>query len=122
MYVVAAIGVITVVLSMIMLVNPVAWSSGILRFAAKPYFHILEILMRLILGSALLVFAGQTPFPLFISIVGGTFLLVGLGLFFAGRERHRAFAVRSSTFIKIFRPAGFVGVAFGAFVIYAAIS
>jgi len=74
MYAIAAVGLLTIFLSLIMLASPKRWSLGILTFAAKPYFHLAEILSRLFLGGVLVLFAGRTSYPLFIAIVGGIFL------------------------------------------------
>jgi hypothetical protein len=122
MYAIASIGAFTVVLSIIMIVSPSAWSRGILSFGQKPYFHIAETVSRLFLGSILLFFANETLYPRFVKVVGCIFLFAGAFLIIAGEKRHREFAVKSATYIKIFRPAGFGGVAFGAFMIYAAIA
>lgn len=122
MYAIAAIGLLTIILSSIMIASPAAWSRGILTFAKKPYFHIAEILSRLSLGGLLLFFADSTLYPLFIKIVGGVFVFAGVFLILAGEKRHREFAVRSATFTKIFRPAGIVGLILGAFIVYIALS
>ena len=118
MYFVAAIGVLTIILSIMMITNPAAWSRGILRFSEKPYFHVAEIFLRLLLGAVFLYFASETMFPLVIKVIGGVLVAVGLGLIVIGRKRHVAFAERSATFTKIFRPAGFFSLAFGVFLIY----
>ena len=121
MFAIAAIGLLTIILSLIMTISPSAWSRGILAFAEKPYFHIAEIVSRLALGGILLFFADATLYPLLVRIVGGVFLFAGSFLIIAGEKRHREFAVKSSTFINIFRPAGIAGVIFGAFLIYIAV-
>lgn len=118
MYLIAAIGLLTIILSTIMIVSPTAWSRGILTFAEKPYFHVAEIVSRLVLGGILLFFANGTQYPLFIKVVGGVFIFAGVFLIIAGEKRHREFAVKSATFTGIFRPAGFAGLAFGVFLIY----
>lgn len=122
MYAIAAVGLLTILLSLMMLASPKRWSLGILTFAAKPYFHLAEILSRLFLGGVLVLFAGRTSYPLFIAIVGGIFLFAGAFLIVAGAKRHREFAVKSAGFLKLFRPAGVAGIAFGTFLIYASIT
>lgn len=122
MYAVAAIGLLTMILTCIMIGSPAAWSRGILAFASKPYFHVAEVLTRFLLGGVLLFFANSTLYPLFIKIVGGIFVFAGIFLVLAGERRHREFAVRSATFTKIFRPAGVAGFIFGAFIIYIAMA
>ena len=122
MYAIAAIGMLTIILSSIMVASPAAWSRGILTFAEKPYFHIAEIVSRLGLGGVLLFFSSSTLYPLLIKIVGCVFVFAGVFLILAGEKRLREFAVRSATFTKIFRPAGIAGVLFGALVVYIAFS
>jgi hypothetical protein len=122
MYSISAIGLLTIILSLIMVISPTAWSRGILLFAEKPYFHTAEVTSRLLLGGILLFFADGTRYPLFIRIVGGVFIIAGVFLIIAGEKRHRDFAVRSATFTRIFRPAGFAGVAFGIFIVYTAVA
>ena len=122
MYAIAAIGLMTIILSSIIIASPAAWSRGILAFAAKPYFHIFEITSRLTLGGVLIYFADSTMYPLVLKIVGGVFIFAGMFLIAAGSKRHREFAVRSAAFLKLFRPAGIAGVIFGAFIIYIAVA
>ncbi len=121
MYVIAAIGLLTMILSIVMIVSPAAWSRGILSFSQKPYFHITEIASRLLLGALLIFFANATMHPLLFKIFGGVCLLAAIILIVMGSKRHCDFAVRSATFIKIFRPAGIVSFTFGVFMIYSAI-
>lgn len=121
MYAIAAIGLLTMSLSLLMMVSPNAWATGILVFAQKPYFHVAEVLSRVLVGGALVLFAEQTLHPAVFVFVGCLLLAVGAFLLLAGSSRHRAFAVRSASFKAIFRPAGLVGFAAGAFVIYSAL-
>ncbi len=122
MYAIAAIGLLTIILSLIMIARPEAWSRGILRFAQKPYFHIAEIVSRLALGAVLLYFGRSTAYPRFFMAMGGVFVLAVIILIVAGSRRHREFALRSATFTYIFRPAGFAALILGAFIIYAAVA
>lgn len=122
MYVIAAIGVLTMLLSGLMLASPKAWAAGILAFARKPCFHIAEILTRLLVGGMLVLYAGQTQHPSLFAFAGYVLLGVGVFLTLAGATRHRVFAVRSASFGALFRPAGLVGVLAGAFVVHAALA
>lgn len=121
MFAIAAIGLLTIVLSLIMIVSPAGWSRGILLFSRKPYFHVTEVFSRFLMGGVLVFFASQTLYPLFIATVGYIFLAVGVLLIAIGARNHRAFAVRSASFVPLFRPAGVVSLGFGAFVIYTAL-
>ncbi len=114
---IAAIGLLMMALSLVMIVDPDAWSRGILAFARKPWFHAAEIGSRLLMGALLVGFAGGTAHPRIIAGVGWLFLGAALFLLLAGSARHRAFAERSATFRPIFRPAGCAALVFGAFVV-----
>lgn len=121
MYPIAAVGLLTVFLSCLMIASPSGWSSGILAFSQKPFFHAVEVSTRLALGGILITFADQTRTPALFTTLGQLMFAVGVGLVLAGARRHRAFAVRAATYRRLFRPAGFVSLAFGAFVIDSAI-
>lgn len=115
-------GLLTVVLSLIMILNPRGWARGILAFAAWRWFHIFEITSRLALGGVLLYFAGQTLYPTLMRVLGGLFLFAGVFLIFLGVKRHREFADRVAEYVWLFRPAGAAALGFGVFVIYAAVA
>lgn len=121
MLAIAAIGLLTIVLSLVMIASPSAWSRGILAFEQKPWFHAAEVASRLGLGAVLVVFAGRTGHPGWIGALGWLLMAVGAGLFLMGETRHRAFARRSATFTRIFRPAGGVSLALGVFIVFTAL-
>jgi hypothetical protein len=121
MFAVAAIGLLTVALSMLMIASPAAMSRAILAFGNKPYFHAAEIVVRLVLGAVLVTCASQTLHPRVMATFGYVLVAVGAGLVILGPTRHRAFAVKSATFKSVFRPAGVASLAFGVFVIYSAL-
>lgn len=120
MFAIGAVGLLMIFFSAVMIASPSAWSRGIIAFAAKPYFHVLEITSRLFLGGVLIYFAQSARYPLLIKILGGVFVFAGVFLIAAGSKRHRDFAARSATFLKLFRPAGIAGVILGGFIIYIA--
>lgn len=121
MYALAAIGLLTIVLSALMIVSPSRWGQGILLFARWRYFHPFEVVSRLVLGGVLVAFANEAMHPRIMAGVGYVLLAVGVGLMLVGEKRHRAFANRSATFTWLFRPAGIVALAFGAFVMFSAL-
>jgi uncharacterized membrane protein len=104
-----------------MIASPAALSNGILEFERKPYFHAAEVASRLLFGSLLVVFAGQTLHPRVVAGFGYVLVAAAAGLLVLGERRHRAFAVRSATFTSVFRPAGFASLAFGVFVVYSSV-
>ena len=120
-YPLAAVGLLMMFLSAVMIISPDAWSRGILSFSEKSYFHVFEIASRLLIGAVLALVAGDTRYPVFTCVLAAAFLFAGVFLIMIGRTRHRAFAVRTATFTRLFRPAGFASLALGAFIVFAAI-
>ncbi len=122
MYAIAINGVLIVAISLVMVARPEVWARFIVRFSRMPYMHLLEILIRVGFGILFLRYADDTKFPLTIEIMGYVLLAVGVGLILTPPSSHRRFAVWSvEKFSKYFRRAGLVSLAFGMFVIYAAI-
>ncbi len=117
----AAIGLLTVVLSLVMIASPAGWSRGILAFERQRGFHAAEITSRLLLGGVLVACAGSSLYPGVLGALGWLLIAVGAGLFLMGAPRHRAFARRSATWTHVFRPAGFISLALGLFIVHAAL-
>lgn len=122
MYAIAFFGILMILLSAVMAIDPDNWSNGILRYSRMKYFHGFEIVSRLFFGATFILFAEPTLYPTVMSAVGYLLLAVGLGLLVAGPSRHRQFAVWSAwKFNKTFRPAGILSAAFGVFIVYGAL-
>ena len=122
MYAIIFFGALMIVISGIMIISPAYWSHSIKRFSQMPYFHLSEIITRLVAGVIFVVYAAQTQSPTVITIVGYIFLAVGGGLMLTPPSAHRRFAVWSvEKFQKVFRPAGVVSLLFGIFLIYSAL-
>lgn len=116
-------GILTMVLSLIMIISPQYWSDGIVTFSKKTYFHWFEVFSRLIAGVLFVVFSQATLYPQLVVGIGFLLILVALGLTITGSVRHRKFAVWSADKFKgTFRPAGFGSFTFGLFLIYISIA
>lgn len=111
---------LTILLSAVMIASPDFWSRGIVWFSRKSYFHAAEVFTRLLLGGVLIAGASQTRHPELIGGIGYVLLGVALFLILLGARRHHAFALRSASFVRLFRPAGVVSLLFGIFVLYSA--
>lgn len=121
MYFISAFGLLMIILSIIMIVNPNYWSIGIVNFSKKTYFHWFEVFSRLIAGLVFIHYSETTLYPPLILSIGYLLLAVGLGLVIIGSVKHRRFAVWSAhQFKNTFRPAGFVSFILGSFLIYIA--
>ena len=122
MYAIAFFGILLIMLSAVMVIDPNYWSNGIVRFSRAKYFHAFEIISRLGFGGIFIVCSEQTLYPGVIGVFGYLMVAVGVGLLIAGPSRHKQFAVWSARkFKKIFRPAGIVSIVFGVFIAYGAL-
>lgn len=122
MYAIAFFGILMILLSGVMVVDPDKWSTGILKFSRMTYFHVFEIVNRLLFGTIFIAFSEQTLYPIVISAFGYLMVAVSAGLLMAGPSRHKRFAVWSAKkFNKTFRPAGIVSTVVGVFIVYGAL-
>ena len=123
MYAITFFGILTILLSAVMVIDPDNWSNGILKFSRMTYFHGFEIVSRLFFGAIFIAFSEQTLYPTVLGAFGYLMVAVGVGLLIAGPSRHRQFAVWSARkFNKTFRPAGVVSTVVGVFIIYGALN
>ena len=56
-------------ISLIMMAKPEAWGQMILKFVRVPYFHPIEIVLRVAFGLLFVAYADQSKFPLTIEIM-----------------------------------------------------
>ena len=122
MYAIAFFGILLVLISFVMVIDPDYWSNGIVKFSRAKYFHGFEIISRLGFGAVFIVFSEQTHYPAVIGTFGYLMVTVGVVLLLTPPSRHKQFAVWSAKkFNKTFRPAGTVSMLFGAFIVYGAL-
>ncbi len=123
MFLIAFIGILMMLLSVMMIVNPDRWSERIVTFSEKPYFHPFEVLSRFIFGLVFIIFAEQTLYPVLMSVIGYVLLAVAAGLLILMPARHRRFATWSAhRFKKMFRPMALGSLIFGSFIVYAVVA
>jgi len=94
------------VLGSIMVFKPITFANGIAKFSSKPWFHVFEIVSRLIVGVLLIIFAQQTSYPKTVTILGVLLCLVSVFLLIIGESRHKHFARLTSKIGVYFRPIG----------------
>jgi len=122
MYAIVLFGSVMVAISVAMVARPEAWEQAALRFTRLRYMHPFEIVTRIGFGLLFVTYADDSKFPTFIRLFGYLLLAVGLGLLVTPPSYHRRFGVWSiERFSKYFRFAGLASLAFGIFLIYAAI-
>ena len=108
--------------SVLMIVNPEYWANGIVKFSEKSWFHPFEIISRFVFGLGFILFAGQTNYPILMSIIGYLLLAVSVGLLFTPPSKHKQFALWSADkFRNKFCWLGFGSLMFGAFLVYTAL-
>lgn len=122
MYAIAFFGILLILLSTMMVIDPDSWSNGILKFSRMKYFHGFEIVSRLVFGAIFITFSDQTLYPTVMRAFGYLMAAVGVGLLIAGPSRHKQFAAWSAKkFYRTFRPAGIASLVVGVFIAYAAL-
>lgn len=123
MFLIAFFGILMMLISAMMIVNPDRWSERIVTFSEKPYFHSFEVLSRFIFGLVFIIFAEQTLYPALMSAIGYILLAVAAVLLILMPARHRRFASWSAhRFKKMFRPMALGSLVLGAFIVYAVVA
>lgn len=121
MYFIAAFGLLMLLFSLVMIVRPAAFADGIIAFSEQPYFHIAEVVSRIIAGVIFIQYCADTRFPQIVLAIGIVLLCVGLGLACTPPCQHRKFARWSAqVFNNKFRLIGVVSVPLSLLLIYAA--
>ena len=77
----------------LMAVNPEGFSSGIVRFSEKRWFHIFEIASRASAGLIFIAYSGSTLYPSVFNILGYGLIVVAIGLVILAPKRHKKFAI-----------------------------
>lgn len=122
MFLIAAFGFLMLIFSIIMVVKPDSFSNGIISFSEKAYFHLFEIISRIIVGIIFISYSSSTVFPKVIYIVGYILVLVGIGLALTPPSLHKKYAVWSAnSFRNKFRIIGVFSLPLSLFLIYVAI-
>lgn len=122
MYLIATFGFFMLILSTIMVVKPESFANGIISFSEKTYFHLFEIISRIIAGIIFITYSSGTVFPLVFDIGGFVLILVGFGLALTPPRFHKKYAVWSANnFRNKFRLIGVFSIPLSLFIVYAAI-
>ena len=102
------------------ILNPVYLLGPLNKHSDNLMLHILAVVIRLLLGVILIRQADVSSFPLTIEILGWLSLTAALSFVLIGRNNFKRLMAWAFSLLKPYgRIAGFVAVAFGAFLIYA---
>ncbi len=122
MYAILVYGLLIIAVSLFMIVKPDRWVELATRYCEFRYMHPIEIAIAVGFGLPFIVFAGESAFPTFFKVFGYVLVAVGIGLMLTPPSIHRRFGIWSlKKMERLFRPAGVVSLAFGAFLVYAAV-
>lgn len=122
MYFIASFGILMMLLSTIMVINPSYFSKGIISFSEKRYFHLFEICSRIITGIIFVIYSKETLYPSIFNAIGYILIVVGIGLSITPPKFHKEFAVWSANkFRNKFRLIGIISVPISLALVYAAI-
>lgn len=119
-YVVLFFGVLVVLGGAAVLIKP-TWIFGIFsKYGDSSGLHLFAVIVRLILGIALVMSAAFSRYPLVLEILGWLTIATAIVLSVMGRERFKKLiAWAHGIKPERQRAMGLVGIVFGAFLIYA---
>lgn len=86
----------------------------------QPWGFYIAVIVRLVMGAALIIAASASPFPVAFQVIGSLAIVAAVALALMGRERVRRFIVWwserfSASIIRLWL---LFGMAFGAFLVY----
>lgn len=121
-YIILLFGFLILLSGALILVRPET-IFGLIRSNSESLgLHILAVVVRLILGIALITYAAESKFPFFLQLIGWLSLTAAIILGVIGRSRFKGlieWALRLSSSLGHF--AGLLAVLIGALLIYAVV-
>ncbi len=118
MLIILAFGFGMMTFGIMMIKNPIGFSQSIKVFSEKPWFHMFEIMTRLVIGCLLLFVATDTAYPFTFTLLAGILCFTSLFLIIIGAKRHKQFALLAVKIGKHFRILGVLSVLCGAGISY----
>jgi len=119
-YIIILFGTATIVAGMIIMINPETVFDLIRKKLESLGLHILAVVVRVILGVALIMYAPESNYPTAILILGWITIVAASVLGIMGRtnfKRLMSWALRFSH--SVLRIGGFLAILFGGFLIHA---
>jgi len=118
--VIIGFGVLIMFAGAAMIASPANVGPTLRGIADQPGTHIAAVLVRLILGAVLILFADASKFPVVIRFLGWVAVIAAIVLTLIGRRRFIALMNWAVTLIDPYlRLAGTIAAIFGAFLAYA---
>ena len=121
-YIVILFGAATLVAGIIILINPETVFGLLRRKSESPGMHILAVVVRIILGVALLLCAAESKYPTTILIIGWISVLAAAVLGVMGRTNFKRLMSWALGLAPSFgRIGGLLAILFGGFLVHAVI-
>ena len=118
--VVLALGAIICALSLWGFIAPEKLWKMINGVMEKDWAIHIAVIMRLLLGAALIIAAPQSRFPVAMEVLGWIAIVAAIAILFMGRDRMKKFIAwfqrKTNTMVRVWLV---FGIAFGAFLVYA---
>jgi len=121
-YIILLFGAATLIAGIIIVTNPETVFGPIRRNSESLSLHILAVVVRVIIGAALIIYAPESKYPTAIFILGWVSIIAATVLGIMGRtnfKRLMSWALGLTD--SLGRIAGFFAILFGGFLIYAVI-
>ncbi len=121
-YIILLFGISILLLGVVILVNPDSIIGLITSHSESLGLHVLSVVVRLVLGIALITYAAESHYPVGLQILGWLTVTVAIILGVMGRSRFKGLTTLSLSFASTFgRFAGFLAILLGGFLIYAVV-
>ena len=121
-YVIILFGAATLAAGLIIMINPETLFGPIRRNFESLNLHILAVVMRIIIGGALIIYASESRFPTVLLILGWVSIAAATILALMGRTNFKRLMSWALGLIDSFgRIAGVFAALFGGFLVYAVI-
>ena len=121
-YVIAGFGTLIFIAGIVLLLKPDTIPRLIRTHSRSISLYVFAIVIRLVLGIALITYADVSKYPIVLQIIGWISLLAALGLAIVGWTRFTRLISWILDFITPYERAGSIlAILFGSFLVYAVI-
>ncbi len=121
-YIIILFGAATLIAGIIIVINPETVFGPIRRNSEALSLHILAVVVRIVIGAALIIYAPESKYPTAILILGWVSIVAAAVLGIMGRTNFRRLMSWALGLSASFgRVGGFLAILFGGFLIHAVI-
>ena len=121
-YFIILFGLLILFLGVMILAKPEPIFAVLGRNSESLTLHIVAVVVRFILGTALVTYAGESKFPLALQVIGWLSISAAFLLIVIGRSNFKSLLAWGFSFASsIGRVVGFVAILFGVFLIFSVV-